>query len=149
MESEGVKICLAACKSDNVDDTRLVSILKNVMKETKSNHSIVFDGPLFNDKLFSIEEFKIIADRVIGDDGLNWGKIISLLIFISDYVEDKNESAKIFDESTKLWIADNGGWKSAIDFFDKKNNWFNRIKEGLFNTFTFGTIMATLYLVTK
>ena len=117
--------------------TDLQSLIAKLCIDTKNQNNEFFEmiptklAPVLTEERFK-STFLSIAKQMINEEGLNWGRIISLFTFagvLSQFFIENKQPLLVVEISTLLtdfinenenimpWIISNGGWDKVYQFF--------------------------------
>ena len=115
--------------------TDLQSLIAKLCIDTKNQNNEFFEmiptklAPVLTEERFK-STFLSIAKQMINEEGLNWGRIISLFTFagvLSQFFIENKQPLLVVEISTLLtdfinenenimpWIISNGGWNTVYD----------------------------------
>jgi hypothetical protein len=126
--------------------------LRRTVDEVSERHPIVFGsivkklGPLDEDSLPGV--FVNVANEMLRDGALNWGRVVSLFAFAASLAAHfkENKQQHLINIVTQLladyvthkinpWVAKQGGWDAFDRYFPEPNGVESTIWKGLLYTF--------------
>jgi|HubBroStandDraft_4_1064222.scaffolds.fasta_scaffold142102_2 hypothetical protein len=144
------ELARAVCGNDMSGTKSHVETMLRIVSSLRDKHSIYFNAVL--KKVVECKDFTVIAEKVIADDIINWGRIATIYAFAAHMTTKDNQSEMIVLLSdfacSRLapWIETNGGGWTAFDqIFAQSESTESLIWKGLFVEMTFGVLAAVTY----